>query len=168
MFSNRRGVPCAWVVVTNFITAHEDTDVACDSLVQPVLLTTQADLDGLLGNLELLGTYSSMVVDHAQAVVAVGHRGSLDRAACRDAGPALHHLLLALEAGLQPIAGARRRGEQAHMAGDRGLSVPGGDGGSCTGAQRGPGRGEGEAPESPDEAQGGGGCHCGRGTRWAA
>ena len=100
---------------TDLVTAHEDADIAAHPLVEAVLLATQALLDGVLGDLELLGADPPVVVGHTQAVVPPHDRGALGGAAGGTARAALHHLLLAVERGLEPIAGpGRRRREHTH------------------------------------------------------
>ena len=101
---------------TDLVTAHEDADIAAHPLVEAVLLATQALLDGVLGDLQLLGADSPVVIDHAQAVVPPHDGGALRGAAGRTSHPSLHHLFLAVYGGLEPIAGhGRRRGEHAHV-----------------------------------------------------
>ena len=100
---------------TDLVAADEDADITAHPLVETVLLATQALLDGVLGDLELLGADAAVVVGHAQAVVPPHDGGALGGAAGGTAGAALHHLLLAVDGGLEPVAGpGRRRGEHAH------------------------------------------------------
>lgn len=95
---------------THLVSADKDADVAGHALVEAVLLPAQALLDGVLGDLELLGRDAAVVVRHAQPVVAPDDGGAARGAPRGAARAALHHLLLPVDRGLQPRAGPGGRG----------------------------------------------------------
>lgn len=97
---------------TNLVSANKHTDITSHPLVQPVLLPSQSGLDRVFRNLELLRTDASVVVRHAQAVVAPDDRRSPRRTSCSHASPALHLLELAVNHGFQPGAELGGRGRE--------------------------------------------------------
>lgn len=61
----------------HLVTADVDTDIATLSLVQSVFLASKSHFDCVLSHLQLLGADSSVVVNHAQTIVAPNDSGAL-------------------------------------------------------------------------------------------
>lgn len=61
----------------HLVTADVDTDIATLSLVQSIFLASKSHFDCVLSHLQLLGADSSVVVNHAQTIVAPNDSGAL-------------------------------------------------------------------------------------------